>query len=369
MKVLQVSHHFWPCIGGIEKFAMDLSKALEKNGIETKVVCLNKCAKSKEILKEKEIVEKIDVERIPFIDLGYYKIAPKILEKTKGCDLVHVHNLGFFSDYLAITKFLHKKPLILNTHGGIFHTRKLGVLKKVYFGLFQKFFLKKFDIVIADSKADFELFSKIVQKEKLVLIENAIDLEKFYNSKKEKIPNTFVFVGRFSKNKKISDLIGVFSEIAKKGKEFSLKIVGIDFDNLKKEIFQEIEEKGLGKNIQIIENLPEKDLAELLAKTRFFVSASEYEGFGISAIEAMASECIPLLNNIENFNTIIESNANGKILEFKNHEKTAKEIVNLMDLPKESLQKMSQASLKSTKRFSLKSVIKRYTQEYEKVVK
>lgn len=366
MKVLHLTHHFWPCIGGIEKFVFDLAMSLQKNGIETKILCLNSCGKEKQKLKEKENVNGINVERIPFIDLKYYKIAFGTLKKIKDCDIVHVHNIGFFSDYLAVTKFLHKKKLVLNTHGGMFHTKKLGFVKKIYFNLWLKWVLKKFDLIIADSMHDFTIFEKIAPKEKIVLIGNAVDLRDFYNSGKKKEKNTFVFVGRFSSNKKIDDLIEVFAKVSEKRKDFSLKIAGTDFDNLKEKLLRKIREKELEKNVEIIENLPQKELIGLFAKTRYFVSASEYEGFGISTVEAMASECIPILNKIETFSTIIENN-NGLIVEFKNHQKTAERVLDLMALPEEKLEKMASNARKSTERFSFSSVIGKIVAEYEKL--
>src|SRR3989344_7788636 len=132
MKILHVSNQFLPCIGGIEKIIKSLCD-FSKN--KNSVICLNKCKGSKKKLKKKEKIGKTEVNRLSFFDLNYYKIAPQILWKINNFDLICIHGLGFFSDYLIATKIIHNKPVLLVTHGGIFHTKKNNLLKQIYFGL------------------------------------------------------------------------------------------------------------------------------------------------------------------------------------------------------------------------------------------
>ena len=98
MKVIHLCHHFSPCIGGVEKTILEYCKGLSENGFEQKIVCLNKCPNSDKILKQKEKIENIEVERIPYTDLKYYKFAPKAWGKIKDSDVIHLHGLTFFSD-------------------------------------------------------------------------------------------------------------------------------------------------------------------------------------------------------------------------------------------------------------------------------
>ncbi|MCK4335996.1 MAG: glycosyltransferase, partial [Candidatus Aenigmarchaeota archaeon] len=152
MKILHVYNHFYPCVGGIERHIEDLCINLIKLGHTSNVCCLNTCGNSKEILKPHEKYKGINIYRIPYKDLKYYKIAPKVLNIIKKYDVIHVHGLGFFPDILSSTKRLHKRPLILSTHGGIFHTKKMLFLKRLYFNLWSRHKLRKVDRIIAVSR-------------------------------------------------------------------------------------------------------------------------------------------------------------------------------------------------------------------------
>jgi alpha-1,3-mannosyltransferase len=162
MKVAHITNRFYPCIGGIETFTLDLCNELLKNKIDCKVICLNKCANSSQKLEPKSRIGNIEIVRIPFFDLKYYKIAPSVLNYLRDCDILHVHGIGFFCDFLLLTKFMHKKPVIVQSHGGIFHTKNLGFLKNIYFNIFERALFNFADKIIVDSKQDFALFEKVV---------------------------------------------------------------------------------------------------------------------------------------------------------------------------------------------------------------
>ncbi len=365
-KVLHVTNHVFPCIGGIETYVLELAKELNKKGIYSEIVCLNKCHNSDEILLEASFEEGIKIHRIPFIDLKYYKIALKVLSFVKEFDLIHIHGLGFFADYLILTKLLglHSKKLVVSTGGGIFHTRKLSIIKWIYFNLWLKFSLNKSHI-LAIGKTDFESFSKIVKKENLGVIEIPFNLEKFKLKKKQE-KNSFIFVGRISKNKRVDNLIITFAELIKLNSNVKLKIIGKDFHGLTNELTELIQENKLQKNVFLLGERNEKDLLQELAKAEYFVSASEFEGFGISLIEGMTVKLIPIVNNINQFRTIINNNTNGFLVDYSNHENAAKKINEIINLDNKEKQKIVVNASNFVKRFDWKENINKFIEVYEK---
>ena len=356
MKIVQISNHFYPCIGGVERIALDTSEGLIRKGHSLKVISLNRCANSGKKLKEKEKFRNILIERIPFIDFKYYKIAPGIFEKVKWADIIHVHGIGFFSDFLILTKALHKKPIIISTHGGIFHTKNISFLKVIYFYGIQKILLHFADKIIAVSRNDYKRFSEI--SDKVELIENGIDILKFKQGKK--IKNTFLYLGRFSKNKRVDKLLEVFSYLKKKN--FSLLIAGTDWDNLLKDYQNKSMELGIDGKVGFIVNPDEQQTKDLYASSDYFVSASRYEGFGLALVEAMASGSIPIVHKNEGFSTIIENNKSGFLVNFSNPEKTAGKILEIMSSNNERVRKNA---VKKSKKFDIKNTINALVKVYE----
>ena len=94
---------------------------------------------------------------------------------------MHVHAIDFFFDYLAWTKFLHRRKLVISTHGGFFHTPFAARLKRLYFLTITRFSLAIYDLVAAVSVADRELFGRIRRRD-IVCIENGVNVSKFLNA-------------------------------------------------------------------------------------------------------------------------------------------------------------------------------------------
>ncbi len=363
MKVLHICNQFWPSTGGIEKFTLDLCRESKKNGIECEVLCLNRISNSKEILSPRGETGGIPITRVPFLDLKYYKPALLPLGLLKKADIIHVHGVGALLDFVALTKPLHKKPIVVSTHGGIFHTRNVSTLKKIYFFGWQRAILSAVDQVVACSKNDFELF-KLISK-KLLLIENGVDVERFLKIRqKQKQQNVFLFVGRLSKNKRIDRLLDVFGELKRLGTDFELRIVGKDWEKILKPLGKRAEELKISENVFFVGEIPDSGLENEYARASFFVSASEYEGFGISVIEAMAAGCVPILNRIASFENFVEENRTGFLVDFENAKGTAEKIAEIMG---KSFGGISAQSKKTAKRFSWQSRIREWKKIYETI--
>lgn len=366
MRVLQVTHNFHPVIGGIENYVLELCKSLKRQGIQSEVLCLDRHAVTGERLEREESFEGIKIHRIPFLNLKYYKLAPSLLGIAKGFDIIHVHNIGFFSDFLSLTKPLHKKRLVISTHGGFFHTKSLGALKKAYFHTLNRAALSAADCVICDSEHDFDIFSKTAKN--AVLVNNGVAVEKFLKGRKRKEKNSMLFVGRLSKNKRVDKIISAAKELKNAGQNFKITIVGTDFEGILPSLERMRRESMLEKEIEIIAGpVPEKKLLKIYSRSEFFISASAYEGFGISAIEAMAAGCIPVLSDIDSFNQFVESGKNGFIIDFAETEKAAEGISKILKMKAAQKKKISQNAVKRAKDFDWRKVGSEMARIYARV--
>jgi alpha-1,3-mannosyltransferase len=282
------------------------------------------------------------------------------LQFVKNYDILHVHGIGFFSDILTLTKFFHKKPLILSTHGGIFHTKKIRLFKNLYFGLWCRLTMKFIDKVIAHSKNDEKLFSEI---SKPVLIPYSINFDDF-SAKKVGDKNTFLYVGRLSKNKRVDRLLEVASYLKKRIPDFRLYIVGDG--NERPMLEKKCKDLDLTKNVQFVGEKTGKPLLEYYFRSRIFLSASEYEGFGISVIEAMASGCVAIVNDITAFRNIIADSENGFIIDYSNPKEAAEMVLKICD--KKNLSEISRNAKQTAKIYDWKNTMKKTENIYKQFV-
>ncbi len=363
LKILHVANHFYPCEGGVERVVYDLASKLIERGNEVEVACLERCAYSEKKLPQSGDIDGIRVARMPFIDLKYYKIAPSVLAKAKDVDIVHVHGVGFFSDFLALTKFLHKKPVVVSTHGGIFHTDDLGFLKKIYFNLVQRFVLSFADNVLAVSIGDLKAFRKICPKAEL--LENGVELSGFRAGKKT--GGAFLFVGRFSKNKKVENLLRAFAELGAKSK-FRLIVAGTDWEHLLSSYKKTTQRLGIGEKVEFVLNPSHEALKKVYSSSEFFVSASEHEGFGLSLVEAMASGCIPVVQANESFSNIVQDGKSGIIVDYANAQGAAEKISKALGMGKNEKEKYSRKAVERSKAFSWKGKIEKLESVYREAV-
>ncbi|MBY6198753.1 glycosyltransferase family 4 protein [Vibrio hangzhouensis] len=365
MKVIHVVRQFSPAIGGLENFVFDLVKAQLAQGIDATVVTLDKRFDSGQKLAAKETIQGIKIKRIPFIGSYKYPIAPKVLKAIRDADIVHVHAIDFFVDYLALTQFIHKKPLVVSTHGGFFHTKFARHLKKIYFNTITRASLTRSARIVACSENDQRLFAALDAK-KTQLIENGVNTIKFFSGSPNRAENQMLFIGRFSDNKRIDLLIKWFKELVCLDASFRLVIAGKNWDNNLESLTNLVEDLKLTSNVHFKLEASEEELSELVASSSFVVSASEYEGFGMTIIEGMAGGLIPVMSGIASFEKIHRSTGCGWIVDFEQPGSAKAWLAELHR--KGDVLSLKQKSVKAAQRYSWPFVSQQFTQVYRQVL-
>src|SRR5215831_471296 len=207
MKILQVARQFLPSIGGIEMVVAGLSGALRRAGHSVEIVTLERIFNTKETAPLRSVVNDLPVIRMKHWGLRRYPLAPEVLGHAKNCDVIHIHAVDFFVDFLSWTKCLHKRPIVLSTHGGIFHTNWFSRFKRIYFRTMTRNSLRNVSAVLCVSPQDYDLFRTIVPAEKLHLMPNGVAIGLYTNVKKTITPGLIVGIGRVARNKGIDRLI------------------------------------------------------------------------------------------------------------------------------------------------------------------
>lgn len=313
MKIAHLVRQYIPSVGGLEDYVDNLAHAQRASGHDVRVVTLDTNFQTGAKLPAREMITGVEVRRVRWFGSKRYPIAPRALAHLNDADIVHVHALDFFVDYLSVLKAIgvFRKPLIFSTHGGIFHTPRQAALKRLWFNFITRTNLRAFDEVICCSDNDLQLFSKI--RTSLRLVENGVLLQKFGPIKRRADAADFIYLGRFSENKNLPALIAWFAEFAKANPNQKLHIVGRSDTGDVETLRECIAENDALQTIDLLTDLDADAIRAVIANSRYVVSASSYEGFGLSVLELMSYGLQPLLSDIPSFRAFVERSGCGEL--------------------------------------------------------
>ncbi|HID61415.1 MAG TPA: glycosyltransferase family 1 protein, partial [Anaerolineae bacterium] len=365
-KILQIARQFYPSVAGVERFVQDLSRHLIRRGHQVSVVTLNRCFYMDGVLPSEDVVEGVQVYRIPYWGQQRFFLAPSVLKFVGDYDLLHVHNIDFFLDFLSLTKWWHHKPIVLSTHGGFFHTKTLALLKKLYFNFMTRMTIRGAEVVLAVSEHDQELFSHITDK--VLQINNGIDFSGFSDISKNPIPGLLVYVGRLASNKRVDNLIKALPFVRDKYSEARLVVVGADFEGIRSDLEELAGRLGVSSIVTFTGAVSREGLRECLARAHLFLSASEYEAFGISVLEAMASGTVPVVNDISPLRGFVRQDVTGFLTDFSKPEMAARVIVEALTLDHEVLRTIGKRAQEEARKYAWENVVLHFEQVYESVL-
>src|SRR5690606_37536459 len=124
-----------------------------------------------------------------------------------------------------------------------------------------------------------------------------VDTNKFASASSAQYGPTFVYFGRFASHKGLDRLIDAFEVTARRLPKARLKLIGIDWDGTLPRLRERARSLPPGQ-IDIMTDLDDAAIADALGDCSFFVSASEYEGFGLALVEALSAGLLPLASRI-----------------------------------------------------------------------
>jgi glycosyltransferase involved in cell wall biosynthesis len=317
-------------IGGLQQVVVNLCKSINRDTFDVSVLCLRALG---EFVPE---VEQLGI-KVFFLPqknrtdyFSFLKVA-KILRKEK-IDVIHTHNT---------------QPLIDGTIGALLSGRKIRIVhtdharnfpdKKRY--MFAEWLMSHFAykvVGVSDHTSQNLIKYEKINPKKIVTIPNGIDGEKFNISidreakrKELGIKNRRPIIGlgvRLTEQKGVTYLLQAMPKVVKEFPDITLIIAGDGplLESLKKETLN----LRLDKNIYFVG--PRLDMPELLKLFDLYVLPSLWEGLPMVLLEAMAAECPIVATNVGGNGTVIKHKENGSLIEAKNPEKLALEIIKLL---------------------------------------
>ncbi|MBB3135192.1 alpha-1,3-mannosyltransferase [Rhizobium pisi] len=315
--IVHVVRQFLPNRGGLEDVVANLGRQTVRRGYRVRVVTLDSLFTAPEDkLPPRENIDGIEVVRIPWSGSSRYPLAPQVFRHIGDADLVHVHAIDIFFDALAWGRLLHGKPMIVTTHGGFFHTRKYAAIKKIWFRTLTRASAMAYRRVVCCSASDLRQFSEIVPDS--LLIENGADIGKFADTASRRAKRRIVTIGRFSVNKRLDHLLNAIAALKTRHPEWHLDIVGAESDLNRANLEDEIESRNLTGRVTLHVSRDNDTIRRIIAEASLFASASEYEGFGLVALEAMSAGLLPVLNANDAFQTLAGRHPVIRLADFQN---------------------------------------------------
>ena len=377
MKVAHVVRQYLPSIGGMEEVVRNLAQYQRtETRYEPTVISLDRVFREPgQPLPHSETLDGIPVRRFAYRGSERYPLCPQVLGALHDADLVHVHGIDFFFDYLALTRLLHGKPLIASTHGGFFHTKFAQRLKRLYFNSVTRISAKGYRRIIATSENDGEIFSQVANGRRLKVIENGVDLQKFDDASSHTLLPTLIYFGRWSVNKGLLETLDVLAALCSLQPDtpWQLIIAGREYDLDAEAIRDHASRIGIIDRVSIVPGPSNEDLQTLISRASYFICMSHHEGFGIAPIEAMSAGLIPILSTIPPFRQLVDSTGVGLILDSASPATQAQQIAQLharyiQQADNGNDQERRYAARRATSPYSWKGVAASYVQQYDQVM-
>jgi alpha-1,3-mannosyltransferase len=307
------------------------------------------------------------VARIPFVGGRRYFLAPDVMRFAAGRAVIHIHAIDFFVDFLAATRWRHRTPLVVTTHGGFFHTEWAAAAKRVYFHTITRLALTQAARVICNSAQDDRIFAPIVPAAKRVRIPNGVH-DSFFAIRKAPACGLLVMVGRIAEHKGIEKVIRLLPEICRAVDDARLVIVGPDWDGRRARLEALAASLGVARRVSFTGPVPADVLCDYLVRAHLVLAASAYEGFGIAVVEAMASSSVVVANDIDAHRELIRPGVDGVLVDFGDRHEACEAIVSALRRPASQLREMGEAARASASRFRWDAVAEQVEAVYRQSV-
>lgn len=348
---------------GRNGFVRNLAMRQARSGHQVRAVALEATAPFAPV---REMRDGVEIRRIPFLGSARYPIAPAVLRHIGDADIVHVHALDFFTDFLSLTRFLHGRRLVLSTHGER-GSGLLSPLKRLYFSTVTRLMLTGYDAVVTDDAQDGRIFQH-VRKQGMVEIGQSLDIRKFAGLS-QRAGRTIIYFGRLAPNKGLEVALRWFLQFSAKHPGWTFVIAGRPAGVEGAALQAEIDLLDLADRVTIHESPTDAELSTLIARSKVFVSAASYEGLGIAAVEAASAGLYPVLSAIPAYERIVERLGYGTLIDFTDPKSWAEGDNRLVsDLKKFEEHATNEAIERAVSSFAWTDVADKYEQTYREVL-
>lgn len=352
MRILHVARQYAPSVGGIQTMVAGLAHEQLARGHDVAVATLNGAhVDGRRLGPARETVRGVEVHRLRHAGPRQYSVAPGVARLLADRDVVHVHSMDFFCDFLAALSPWHRVPMLLTSHGLYFHDGDPFRLKSLYLRTVTRAALGAYRQIVAVSEHDRRLLRPVARS--VTTIPNGIELSRFERIERRPDRPTLLAIGVGEPRKRADLLLATHEALARLVPGVRLVLTGTEHPWA----------EGLVEAVGVVSD---DELLRLLGESTLALSASDYEGFGYGVVEAMAAG-VPAV--VRPGHPLAGADCAGgvHVIDFGEPRRAAAGLAALLT-DEGGLRQASAAARRSARRFSWAHVADRYEQVYARTL-
>ncbi len=366
----------YPTFGGSGVLATELGKALADKGHNIHFITYQQPVRLTGF-SANIFYHEVRVPTYPLFDYPPYEtaLASTMVDviRNNHLDLLHVH----YAIPHAAAAYMAKKileeegrsiPVITTLHG----TDITLVGKDKTYAPVVAFSINQSDAITAVSNnLREETYATFTIEKEIEVIYNFVDVARFDKKpidafRKVIAPQgerILMHASNFRKIKRVQDVIRIFDKVNKQ-KPSKLLLVG---DGPERPMAEELaRELGICDEIRFVGK--QQDMEEIFAVTDLFLLPSEYESFGLAALEAMAAGAAVVSSNAGGLPEVIEQGVCGYMADIGDINAMSDFALDILN-DDERLAKFREAAKAQALKFDIHNIIPDYERLYETVVK
>jgi len=366
----------YPTFGGSGVVATELGKALASKGHQIHFISYQQPVRLDTFLENIHYHE-VSVSDYPLFDYQPYELvlSSKLVDvaKHENLDILHVHyaiphaSAAYMAQRILESEGIYI-PFITTLHG----TDITLVGRDSSFEPVITFAINQSDAVTAVSESlkqdtlnHFKVTSKIEVIPNFVCLGSCEDPVVDTELKEHMAPNgekILAHVSNFRKVKRIPDVIEVFEKVREKIPA-KLMLVGDGPERHQAEVM--CREKGLTDDLYILGKV--QDTERVLGIADLFLLPSEFESFGLAALEAMSAGVPVISSNTGGIPEVNKNGFSGYLSDVGDVDTMAKNALHILK-DDQTLSQFKLQAFEQAKKFDISKILPRYEELYQKLL-
>lgn len=282
-------------------------------------------------------------------------IVLRLKKIFKEYDLVHAHL--FPTIYWTSLAARGTNVKIVYTEHSTSNSRR----DKWYFRPIERFMYSRFDRIISISQQTQDALTSWLRQcdERFVVINNGVNTQKFASVTSSVIPKSLIMVSRFASSKDQETAIRAMKQM---DNEVILYLVGDGENRARCETLAK--ELGVSERVSFLG--PRSDVPELVASSYIGIQSSNWEGFGLTAVELMAAGKPVIASDVDGLKQVVEGA--GLIFKHGDSEDLAVKISLLLNNC-DYYDVVSKKCIERSLLYDIKAMVKKYNDIYYELAK